>query len=77
MSGYYSAPKDSSVQDWVMQQTMYRIKDPKRSLDFYTKVLGMRLLTAAEFPEWGFTVYFVGYPPEKDLGQGQDSSIME
>ena len=23
-------------------QTMYRIKDPKRSLDFYTRIIGMR-----------------------------------
>ena len=27
---------------YVSVQTMYRIKDPKRSLDFYTRVIGMR-----------------------------------
>merc|ERR1740117_1565381 len=65
---YYRAPKDEGVKEWVMQQTMFRVKDPKRSLDFYTKVLGMQLITVGDFPQWGFTVYFVGYPPEKDLG---------
>lgn len=68
VSQYYSAPKEEATKDWVMQQTMFRIKDPQRSLDFYTKVLGMRLITVGDFPQWGFTVYFVGYPPEKDLG---------
>eukprot|EP00930_Biecheleria_cincta_P085736 TRINITY_DN75109_c0_g1_i1.p1 TRINITY_DN75109_c0_g1~~TRINITY_DN75109_c0_g1_i1.p1 ORF type:complete len:257 (+),score=41.77 TRINITY_DN75109_c0_g1_i1:52-822(+) len=68
VSAYYAAPKDAATKDWVMQQTMYRVKDPVRSLDFYTKVLGMRLITVGDFPQWGFTVYFVGYPPEKDLG---------
>lgn len=68
VSKYYAAPKDDDVKDWVMQQTMFRVKDPERSLDFYTKVLGMQLITVGDFPQWGFTVYFVGYPPEKDLG---------
>lgn len=35
---------DESCKDFIMQQTMLRIKDPKRSLDFYSRVLGMRLV---------------------------------
>ena len=44
-----------------MQQTMIRVKDPQVSLDFYTKVLGFNLVMFRDFPEWGFSVYFVAY----------------
>jgi lactoylglutathione lyase len=33
---------DPSTKDFIFQQTMLRIKDPKASLDFYSRVLGMR-----------------------------------
>jgi len=48
---------------YVMQQTMLRIKEPKRSLDFYTKVLGMTLIEHLDFPAYKFSLYFVGYLP--------------
>lgn len=44
-----------------MQQTMFRIKDPKVSLDFYSRVLGMSLLKRLDFPENKFSLYFMGY----------------
>jgi lactoylglutathione lyase len=43
------------------QQTMIRIKEPERSLDFYTRVLGMTLLTKLDFPSMKFTLYFLAY----------------
>ncbi|CAD7705083.1 unnamed protein product [Ostreobium quekettii] len=48
-------------------QTMYRIKDPKTSLDFYTRVLGMTLLAKLDFPSMKFSLYFVGYEPAEAI----------
>lgn len=60
----------NATQDYVMQQTMLRIKDPKPSLDFYQNVLGMKLLGKYDFPKMEFTLYFLGY--EQDMPTGTD-----
>jgi lactoylglutathione lyase len=46
--------------------TMLRVTDLPRSLDFYTRVLGMRLLRQKDYPEGRFTLAFVGYGEESD-----------
>lgn len=56
---YMSAPAPAETKDFIMQQTMLRVKDPIKSLDFYVKVLGMKLLMHKDFAKWGFSVYFV------------------
>ena len=53
------APEETK--DFTMQQTMVRVKDPVRSLSFYCDVLGMELLCTRAFPEYGFSLFFVGY----------------
>lgn len=45
--------------------TMLRVGDLERSLDFYTRVLGMRLLRRSDYPEGRFTLAFVGFGPEE------------
>jgi lactoylglutathione lyase len=44
-----------------IMHTMLRVRDLERSLDFYTRVLGMRLLFRQDYPEGRFTLAFVGY----------------
>lgn len=44
--------------------TMIRVGDLTRSIDFYTQVLGMRLLRQKDYPEGRFTLAFVGYGEE-------------
>lgn len=46
--------------------TMLRVGDLQRSLDFYTGVLGMRLLRQKDYPDGRFTLAFVGYGDERD-----------
>ena len=45
--------------------TMLRVGDLERSLDFYTNVLGMRLLRRTDRPEQRYTLAFVGYGDER------------
>ncbi|CAN1171808.1 Lactoylglutathione lyase [Linum perenne] len=58
--GLHTSP-DEATKGYLMQQTMFRIKDPKVSLDFYSRVLGMSLLKRLDFPEMKFSLYFMGY----------------
>ena len=46
--------------------TMIRVRDLEKSLDFYTRHLGMNLLRRREFPDGRFTLAFVGYGEETD-----------
>ena len=41
--------------------TMLRVGDMQRSIDFYTRVLGMKLLRTTERPEQKYSLAFVGY----------------
>lgn len=43
---------------------MIRVGDLERSIEFYTRVLGMRLLRRADYPGGRFTNAFVGYDDE-------------
>ncbi len=43
---------------------MMRVKDLDKSVDFYTRILGMKLLRQTEYPDGKFTNTFVGYQPE-------------
>jgi lactoylglutathione lyase len=46
--------------------TMLRVGDLQRSIDFYTNVLGMKLLRQKDYPDGKFTLAFVGYGEERD-----------
>ena len=51
--------------------TMLRVGDLDQSINFYTKVLGMKLIRQHDYPDGEFTLAFVGY------GNEYDDSVIE
>jgi lactoylglutathione lyase len=49
-----------------MLHTMLRVGDLNRSIEFYTQILGMKVLRKHDYPDGKFTLAFVGYGDEKD-----------
>lgn len=54
-----SEQHDPATDEFVFNQTMFRIKDPARTLKFYSEVLGMTLVKRLDFAQMGFTLYFM------------------
>ena len=46
--------------------TMLRVGNLQRSIDFYTQVMGMKLLRTSENPEYKYSLAFVGYGNNPD-----------
>ena len=46
--------------------TMLRVGNLDRSIEFYTRVLGMKQLRRKDYPDGKFTLAFVGYGDESD-----------
>ena len=51
---------DKETQNYRLNHTMIRVKDPSKSIDFYTRVMGMKLLRKIDFPAAQFSLYFLG-----------------
>ena len=51
--------------------TMIRVGDLQRSVDFYTKLLGMKELRRNDVPDGKYTLAFVGY------GEEENSTVIE
>ena len=50
----------------LLLHTMLRVGNLQRSIDFYTKVLGMKLLRTSENAEYKYSLAFVGYGNNPD-----------
>lgn len=48
-------------------QTMMRVKDGPATVDFYTKHLGMTLVSVMAMPQYGFTNYFLASLTEEEF----------
>lgn len=60
---------DEATRGFRYNHTMLRIKDPGASLDFYTRVLGMRLIRRLDFQAMNFTLYFLALISEEEANQ--------
>ena len=56
-------PSINSLPPAIMRflHTMLRVGDMQRSVDFYTRVMGMKLLRTTDRPEQKYSLAFVGY----------------
>ena len=45
--------------------TMLRVSDLEKSIEFYTQVMGMKLLRRSDNKDYRYTLAFVGYQDEK------------
>ena len=72
------APIANQTEGFTFNHTMLRVKDPKRSLEFYTGILGMTLLAVKQFEEMGFDLYFLAKLTDEErqnLPEGDDLAI--
>ncbi|KAI7832011.1 lactoylglutathione lyase [Kickxella alabastrina] len=58
----------TDVSTYRYNHTMYRIKDAKASLKFYTEALGMKLVDEYHNAEAKFSLYFLGYEDPASAG---------
>ena len=71
-------PISAQTSGYTFNHTMLRVKDPVKSLAFYTGVLGMTLLAVKKFPAMGFDLYFLAKLTESErdnLPVGDDLEI--
>lgn len=71
-------PISARTTGYTFNHTMLRVKDPAKSLAFYTGVLGMTLLAVKKFPAMGFDLYFLAKLTESErenLPTGADLEI--
>jgi lactoylglutathione lyase len=55
----------------MLLHTMLRVGDLSRSIDFYTRILGMSLLRTTERPEQKYSLAFVGFGKGNADGQAE------
>ncbi|MBJ9973946.1 lactoylglutathione lyase [Pseudomonas sp. S75] len=71
-----TAQPDTATAHYVFNHTMLRVKNIEHSLDFYTRVLGFSLVDKRDFPDAGFSLYFLALVdkaaiPENDAARHQ------
>jgi lactoylglutathione lyase len=58
---------DPATAQFVFNHTMLRVKNIEKSLDFYTRVLGFRLVEKRDFAEAEFSLYFLALVKPEEI----------
>lgn len=61
----------TNEETYKFNHTMIRVKDPKKSLEFYRNVLGMKLFSKRDFEGAKFSLYFLGYDHDPSFKEGE------
>ncbi|KAF7554316.1 hypothetical protein G7046_g6857 [Stylonectria norvegica] len=69
--------KETDVSTYLMNHTMIRVKDAEKSLKYYEDVLGMKRMRTSENPKNGFNLYFLGYPGDRPVTEGDETASRE
>lgn len=64
--------KTSSL-SYRLNHTMIRVKDPKKSLDFYKNVLGMKVISTSVHENAKFTLYFLAYDHSPEFKENSET----
>ena len=64
------------TQGFTFNHTMLRVKDPERSLTFYTGVLGMQVMRRLDFDEMKFSLYFLAKQTDEDQPPADNAERM-
>jgi lactoylglutathione lyase len=58
--------QSAGIYGYRLLHTMIRVKDLDKSLDFYTRLMGMNVLRKRDVPAGKYSLAFVGYGEERD-----------
>ena len=70
-----NSTESSTELGYLLNHTMIRVKDPKKSLDFYRNVLGFKLIATHPKPEAKFTLYFLAYEHDPKFVEDSDNDF--
>merc|ERR1712157_120005 len=68
-------PASAETASYRLNHVMLRVKDPKKSLEFYENVLGMDVIDKHDGGD--FTLYFLAYQHQKGVSRGEREAILE
>ncbi|SMN22246.1 similar to Saccharomyces cerevisiae YML004C GLO1 Monomeric glyoxalase I [Maudiozyma saulgeensis] len=77
LCAYNPSESGKNVNDYRLNHTMIRIKDPAKTLPFYENVLGMKVIEKSVHENGKFTLYFLGYGLQEGESKRSTQGMLE